>query len=246
VVLVLRHLSLVVVFMLASILTVSKARAQSYPEMESLEASHGHDHESDSQDEDSRDESRKVWNQNTFTVDAFACTRASARNIATVDEGNAKADRFLKQCAAATKNSRWCSQLTRPNPSSKSTFACTYGDNQKHMLIHPDEKTWPNAFKAVVLVEELGAKGIKVAQIYNWWRPQPYNANVGGAAGRHPFGTSVDVRMATLSDMEKAFKELCKWRKAGRIRAVGYYGSTGLHFGIGDKTANTWGKSCPK
>jgi hypothetical protein len=44
--------------------------------------------------------------------------------------------------------------------------------------------------------------------------------------------------------MEKAFSQLCKWRAQGRLRAVGYYGSTGLHFGIGDKTANTWGKSC--
>jgi hypothetical protein len=97
----------------------------------------------------------------------------------------------------------------------------------------------------VKLVTELEAKGIRVYQIYNWWRPEPYNANVGGAAGRHPYGTSVDVRMASMGDMEKAFSQLCKWRSQGRLRAVGYYGSTGLHFGIGDKTANTWGKSCP-
>jgi hypothetical protein len=84
-----------------------------------------------------------------------------------------------------------------------------------------------------------------VALIYNWWRPEPYNKNVGGAPGRHPFGTSVDVRMETMSDMETAFVQLCKWRKAGELRAVGYYGSTALHFGIGDHTGNTWGKDCP-
>ena len=194
----------------------------------------GHDHESE------LDESGEPG-----LVVPFACSRASSSQIATIKQGNAKYDKFMKGCWAATGNSRWCEQLTRPNPSSRSTFICTYGSDLPHRLIHPDESTWKNAYQAVKLVEELGAKGIKVAQIYNWWRPQPYNANVGGAAGRHPYGTSVDVRMATISNMEKAHSQLCKWRKAGRLKALGYYGSTGLHFGIGDRTANTWGKGCP-
>ena len=99
--------------------------------------------------------------------------------------------------------------------------------------------------EASQLVKELEKKGIKVCLIYNWWRPEPYNANVGGAAGRHPYGTSVDTRMCTLADMEKAFTQLCEWREEGRLRAIGYYGSTGLHFGMGDAVANTWGKDCP-
>lgn len=175
----------------------------------------------------------------------YACQRASQTQINSILAGNARYDEFLKGCYQATGNSRWCEQLTRPNPSSRAIFLCTYGKDLPHRLIHPDSSTWKNAYQAVKLVEELEAKGISVQQIYNWWRPEPYNANVGGAAGRHPYGTSVDVRLSSLPDMERAHAQLCKWRAQGRLRAVGYYGSTGLHFGIGDKTANTWGKSCP-
>lgn len=175
----------------------------------------------------------------------YGCSRASATQIGVVKSGNAKVDRFVQSCVSATGSTKWCQQLTRPNPSSKSTFSCTYGTDMPHRLIHPDEGTWKNAIQAVKLVTELEQKGISVYQIYNWWRPEPYNANVGGAAGRHPFGTSVDVRFSTTRDMERAHSQLCSWRKQGRLRALGYYGSTGLHFGIGDKTPNTWGKGCP-
>lgn len=175
----------------------------------------------------------------------YGCSRASSTQIGVVKTGNAKVDSFITGCMNQTGSSKWCEQLTRPNPSSKSTFLCTYGSELPHRLIHPNEKTWTNAYKAVSLVVDLEKMGIRVAQIYNWWRPEPYNANVGGAAGRHPFGTSVDVRFSSMKDMERAHSQLCKWRKQGRLRALGYYGSTGLHFGIGDTTANTWGKGCP-
>lgn len=175
----------------------------------------------------------------------YACKKASSHQLANVNHGNQMLQSFLNLCAQQTSGSPWCQQLTRPNPSSLSIFRCTYGESQPHRLIHPDTATWPDAFQAVRLVESLEDRGIKICLIYNWWRPEPYNANVGGAPGRHPFGTSIDVRFCSKSDMEKAFTQLCKWRKEGRIRAIGYYGSTGLHFGIGDATPNTWGKACP-
>lgn len=174
-----------------------------------------------------------------------ACKAASAAQKSQVALGNTKKDRFLRDCATTTNSSPWCSQLVRPNPDSRSTFACTYGSGQVHQLIHPDEGTWAYAFRAVRLIEELEQKGVKVCRIYNWWRPEPYNANVGGAAGRHPYGTSVDVQFCTKADQEKAFNLLCAYRRAGKLRAVGYYSSTSLHFGVGDASANTWGKSCP-
>lgn len=174
-----------------------------------------------------------------------SCGKASSKQLATVNEGNTKKDLFLDNCYQQTNNSPWCEQLVRPNPSSKSIFQCTYGANQTHQLIHPDEQTWANAYEAVNIVEDLQKMNICVSLIYNWWRPEPYNKNVGGAAGRHPLGTSVDVRFCNKADQSTAFKELCKMRKAGRLRAIGYYSSTALHFGIGDQAANTWGKSCP-
>lgn len=198
-----------------------------------FEADEAHDHEQYSDDAGVPTE-----------IDLFGCTKASNSQIAAINLGNVKYDSFMQGCMVATGNSPWCQQLTRPNPSSSSTFYCTYGSSQLRRLIHPDESTWANAYQAVNLIQEMQSKGISVSQIYNWWRPEPYNGNVGGAAGRHPFGTSIDVRFTTTRDMEKAHRLLCQWRAQGRLRAVGYYGSTGLHLGVGDRVANTWGKSC--
>lgn len=187
------------------------------------------------------------FDENDFMngITADSCRQASANQIAEVNRGFGKLQRFLSECASATNGSHWCNEVARPNPSSVSVFHCTYGTSQPHNLIHPDESTWTNAFRAIRLVQELEAKNIKACLIYNWWRPEPYNKNVGGAAGRHPFGTSIDVRFCSMADMENAHRELCAWRKQGRIRAVGYYGTTALHFGIGDQAGNTWGKACP-
>ncbi len=173
------------------------------------------------------------------------CKKASSSQLKLVNRGNDKREQFLSQCYKATNNSCWCDQLIRPNPESIDLFHCTYGLNQDHQLIHPDEDTWKNAFEAVKIVEEFEANNILTEIIYNWWRPEPYNKNVGGASSRHPHGTSVDVRFLSKASQEKAFKELCKMRKAGRVRAIGYYATTALHFGIGDSRANTWGKNCP-
>lgn len=178
-------------------------------------------------------------------IQSLNCIKATGPQVSTVDLGNTKIAQFMNRCYAETNNSDWCKQVARPNPESHPTFDCTYSVSQPHYFVHPDEKTWTYAITAVKLVKELQAMGVNVETIYNWWRPEPYNKNVGGAAGRHPFGTSVDVRFATKTDQEKAHKQLCKWRSQGRLRALGYYSSTALHFGIGDRVANTWGKSCP-
>lgn len=180
----------------------------------------------------------------SFIYDMKGCTKASAAQLRVVNSGNDKRSEFQAACSRATANSSMCAQVERPNPASKSIFACTYGANQVHRLIHPTASTWNNAFKAIQQLKALSAKGICVSYIYNWWRPEPYNNNVGGAAGRHPLGTSVDVRFCSNSDAIRAFDELCKARKAGLIRALGYYGSTGVHIGVGDSSANTWGRNC--
>lgn len=172
------------------------------------------------------------------------CKRATVTQINEVNLGVAKLDRFLQRCYSETGSKKWCDQVARPNPASHGTFDCTYSSKQPHVFVHPQETTWNYAIEAVKLVLELEEKGVAVSTIYNWWRPEPYNANVGGAAGRHPFGTSVDVRFATKRDQNWAHTELCRWRKAGRLRALGYYSGTGLHLGVGDQRANTWGKSC--
>lgn len=173
------------------------------------------------------------------------CTKANSQQWAEVNFGLTKLSYFINYCVTQTGSQEWCNQIARPNPDSHATFACTYSPQQDPHFIHPDETTWANAVQAVRLVQELVAMGVGVDIIYNWWRPEPYNANVGGAAGRHPYGTSVDVRFINKTEQNRAHAQLCKWRSAGRLRALGYYDGTGLHLGIADKTANTWGKSCP-
>ncbi|HVK60679.1 MAG TPA: hypothetical protein VM432_03970 [Bdellovibrionales bacterium] len=190
-----------------------------------------------------------------FTVPALAhfeiearqtsCKRATAQEIARVNEGNKKLKAFVKACVKKTGSEEWCNQLTRPNPESYDIFKCTYGANQPHMLIHPDETTWGFAFEAVKLVQELEARNVGVCLVYNWWRPEPYNQNVGGAAARHPFGTSIDVAFCTKAEQQKAHAVLCELRSHGRLRALGEYPGTGLHLGVGDTRDNTWGKPCP-
>ena len=183
--------------------------------------------------------------ENGFQLEELGCIQPTAQQRDPVDLGNDKKDKFLDFCRQQTGNSPWCDQLVRPNPSSTGTFRCTYGPNQIHQLIHPNEQTWIYATRGVQLIQELAKKGIRTCQIYNWWRPEPYNKNVGGAPGRHPYGTAIDVRLCSNKEAILAFNELCKLRKTGKIRAIGYYGGSSLHFGVGDKTANTWGKSCP-
>ncbi len=172
------------------------------------------------------------------------CTKANSTQLITVNQGNNLQNKFLEECENSTGNNTLCNQVRRPNPSSKSIFNCTYGQNQQHQLIHPSLNTWKNAFKAIELIDRLKNKGVCVSHIYNWWRPEPYNTNVGGAAARHPYGTSVDVRFCTNADAIKAFDTLCAYRKLGELRALGYYGSTGVHIGVGDSIANTWGRNC--
>lgn len=172
------------------------------------------------------------------------CQKANSNQIAVVNQGNALQNNFMNECERVTGNKNLCQQIRRPNPSSQGTFYCTYSSNQPHQLIHPSTSTWKYAFKAIELIDRLKAKGLCVSQIYNWWRPEPYNKNVGGAAGRHPLGTAVDVRFCTKTDAIKAFDTLCQYRKKGEVRALGYYGSTGLHIGVGDTSANTWGRNC--
>lgn len=177
-------------------------------------------------------------------IDPWGCRRATTAQIYEVNLGNDKKDEFLDRCVRETKSSHWCNQLVHPNWNSESMFRCTYGSNQVHQLIHPKESTWKYAITAVKIVQELSRKNIKACKIYNWWRPEPYNKNVGGAKGRHPYGTSVDVRFCNEREANRAFAELCKMRSKRRIRAIGHYGSSSLHIGVGDRLANTWGKRC--
>lgn len=211
--------------------------------VEAVSQEENHDHSQDSDSHDITDHIHEEIGLNE-DIQALGCLKATSSQKKQVNLGLDKKEEFLQKCFKETNGSFWCDQVVRPNPRSVNTFRCTYGSSQTHNLIHPDEGTWKYPIEGVRILQDLQAKGIKISQIYNWWRPEPYNKNVGGAAGRHPYGTSIDVRFASNSEADRAFKELCKMRRAKRLRAIGHYGSASLHIGVGDRTANTWGKSC--
>ena len=181
----------------------------------------------------------------TAEQNAVACKKATKKQRQVVRAGSKKTKQILELCSELTDDSPWCEQIIRPNPQSKATFRCTYGTNMPHRLIHPTESTWAHPISAVQIISELEEDGIQVCEIRNWWRPEPYNKNVGGSPTRHPFATSVDVRFCTKADQNKAFNKLCDLRREERVRALGYYGNPTIHLGFGNERANTWGKSCP-
>lgn len=173
------------------------------------------------------------------------CQPASVVQKRQVLAGLALLKQFLIECKNATGNESWCEELTRPSEEGRPYFECSYGKDVKYRLVHPDRKTWKDAFRAINLIQKLKDEDIRACGIYYWWRPEPFNRNAGGAPTRHPYGTSVDVRFCSMKDMEKAHLRLCSWRKQGFLKALGYYNSPELHLGISDTKANTWGKDCP-
>lgn len=177
------------------------------------------------------------------------CTRATADELAPVNAGNLKREKFLTLCRQETKgfnSARLCEALITPSRKGVKAFQCAYGPEQPFMLLHPDESTWGYGISAVRLVQQLEAAGVCVLEIYNWWRPEPYNKMSWGAARRHPLGAAVDVRLCSKEDQDRAHALMCSARAAGKLRALGYYPKPALHLGVGDERANTWGKDCPK
>lgn len=173
--------------------------------------------------------------------------KASRRQIAQVNKGNERMYIFLKKCQEAVGEHRYkifCDQIIRPNPLSRHIFNCTYGNEQPHQLIHPSESTWKYAITAIQLLTQVSEYGAEACEIRNWWRPEPYNKNVDGAAGRHPYGTAVDVHFCSKTDQINAHVHLCRLRAKGKLRALGFYPSNTLHLGVGDRKASTWGRSC--
>jgi|GEM_PF-1246562 len=159
--------------------------------------------------------------------------RATSDQIQTVFTGVNRKDVFLKACLENTQRPDYCQQVMRPNPNSRSIFQCTYPASIPWIFI-PSPKTWFYAFQVIRWLDEMESEGIKVSLIYNWWRPEPYNKNVGGDPHRHPFGTAIDVFFPTKIDQLNAFRFLCQLERSSFIGALGFYGSSSLHIGIGD------------
>lgn len=160
--------------------------------------------------------------------------RASLPEVTEVLKGVALKEEFLSACIERTNRMDFCQQVIRPNPASASIFRCTYPPGVPPVFIPVERGKWIYAFRAIEWMDEMEAQGIALSHIYNWLRPEPYNKNVSGDPNRHPFGTAIDLRLATKGDQQKAFTYLCeKWR-AHQIHAIGYYGSASLHLGMGD------------
>lgn len=150
---------------------------------------------------------------------------------------------FISSCTSRGVSRKTCTEMTRPNPLEEARFACTYGKSAPHELVPPKTK-WDQAIKLAKVYESLRAQGVCTDEVYNWWRPEPYNRNVEGAKARHPNATCIDVRFCSVADAKKALRALCKLRSQGKITSVGYYGATGVHIGM-DPQDGSWGGACP-
>ena len=168
--------------------------------------------------------------------------RANIEQIVDVLKGIALKPEFIEQCEKATDRPDLCKQIIRPNPDSKSIFACTYPPGVASIFIPPEKGVWHFAFQAIRWISEIENLGISFSHIYNWLRPEPYNKNASGHPDRHPFGTAVDIKLRSKGDQHLAFEFFCeKWR-SGQMNAIGFYSSASLHLGIGDteKKEDLW------
>ena len=181
-------------------------------------------------------------------VQSKSCIQATEADLDLVLAGQEKLEFFLEQCRWATGGSPHCEDVIRPNPRSTPFFECTFPKGTEKIFIHPDESTWENAFVAIRLIGEMEANGIGVKHIYNWWRPVPYNENVGGEPDRHPFGTSVDVLFTSRDDQVLAHEYLCEEQAKGLIKALGFYWVAerpSIHIGVKDSPEKVnWGRAC--
>ena len=199
----------------------------------------------------------RLWAEKRACVDSNGHEKIVTLHTASADQkqkvlsGIELQNSFLAACKSFGVQDQWCDQLMRPNPNPEEfkTFSWTYGSAiPLHIFIDPDQTTWKNAFRGAIFVQKLEQSGININQIVNWWRPEPYNRNVCGAPGRHPFATSIDVEFKTLSDTRRARKKLCQWFDSAQINSLGYYGNEKVHIGVGDilgpGMGETWGKVC--
>ena len=151
---------------------------------------------------------------------------------------------FVRTCLEKGVLERFCLNLTHPNqdPESMRAFRCTY-PGMPHVLIPKDESEWTFAFEAALILQTM-ARETKVCidEIYNWYRPEPYNRNVDGRPNRHPKATAIDVKFCTKEDAKKAHRALCELYKKKSIWALGSYPSGNkLHIGVRPELHTTWG-----
>lgn len=137
--------------------------------------------------------------------------------------------------------------MTHPNNKSEMEFRCTYPDAKTHVLIPPDPTKWELSFRGALELQKIEAAGVCVKEIYNYDRPEPYNNNVQGAPGRHPYGTAIDIEFCTKADARKAVQAFCKQRTPGdvEIKSVGTYSSgIRIHLGNVKPRRGDWGGGC--
>lgn len=152
--------------------------------------------------------------------------------------------KFVRTCLEKGVLQRFCLNMTRPNRIAESVeaFKCTY-PGKPHALIPPDESEWEFGIKAALILQKVSRENkICVEEIYNWYRPEPYNSNVKGRPGRHPNATAIDVKFCTPKDAKAAFKALCEMYREKEIWALGTYpAGIEIHIGVMPEQNATWG-----
>lgn len=132
-----------------------------------------------------------------------------------------RARRFEALCLSRGINKKLCREMLSPNTNSQSKFRAVYGSSTPFYLL-PDESRWEVGLKLLKAVQDAGGC---VNENRNWYRPEPYNAKVGGAkSSQHKSASALDINYCSLADKNKALAAFKRLRsQTGFPKGIGTY-----------------------
>lgn len=138
------------------------------------------------------------------------------------------ADYFVAKCLKRVSSPKLCKEMVSPNTSSKGSFRAVYGSSTPHILM-PKENKFEVGIRLLEMIEraqKIDSK-IKVCQIANWYRPEPYNSRVGGAKrSQHINANAIDIKFCSRDARNRAKKVFRQLEKKYKTLGIGTYKSS--------------------
>lgn len=151
------------------------------------------------------------------------------------------ADSFIKKCKGRVKTAIWCDEIVVPNIHSKRSFYSVYNKSKEHLLVPRKDKFEVGIRLLEILERAVGGNSeMRVCQIANWYRPEPYNSRVGGAKrSAHIAADAIDIKFCTRAGRNRAKKRLIQLEKIYKTLGIGSYkGSHSVTIHLDFKTRN--------
>lgn len=138
------------------------------------------------------------------------------------------ANYFLDKCYLRVNEGKFCNEVVSPNKHSKRSFVKVYGSSVPHILM-PKEDKFETGIGLLEMLEraiKIDSK-IKVCQIANWYRPEPYNSRVGGARrSQHIKANAIDIHFCSRDARNRAIKSFLQLEKKYKKLGIGTYSSS--------------------